>query len=67
MLTEIEKGLIASLKLHGIGKGMAMAVCMWTDTEEKRLDMMEFLLSKEKVTGEEALDMARKIAGEETP
>ena len=62
-LTEAEKLLIGCLKHFGVSKGRAMAICLMLKEEAQRMDMIEYLLSKERVTDEEALDMARKIAG----
>ena len=62
-LTEIEERLIDGLKIDGVRKGAAMAICLMLKEEAQRMDMIEYLLSKERVTDEEALDMARKIAG----
>ena len=62
-LTEAEKLLVAALKHFGVSKGRAMVVCLLLKEEEQILDMVEYLLSKEKVTDEEAVAQARKIAG----
>lgn len=61
-LTEAQKLLIACLKHCGIGEGKAMVVCLLLKEEEQQLDMAEFLLSKENITDEEALNTAHQIA-----
>lgn len=64
-LTEAQKLLIACLKHFGVSKGRAMVVyLLLRENEDKQLDMMEYLLSKEKVTDEEAVEMAHRLAGE---
>ena len=61
-LTEIDARLIDGLKIDGVRKGAAMAVCLMLKEDNQRMDMIEYLLSREKVTDEEALDMARRLA-----
>lgn len=62
-LTEIEAHLIDALKMDGVRKGAAMAVCLMLKEEPQRMDMIEYLLNEPDMTDEKALDMARKIAG----
>lgn len=62
-LTEIEAHLIDALKMDGVRKGAAMAVCLMLKEESQRMDMIEYLLNEPDMTDEKALDMARKIAG----
>ena len=62
-LTEIEAHLIGALKMDGVRKGAAMAVCLMLKEEPQRMDMIEYLLNEPDMTDEKALDMARKIAG----
>ena len=62
-LTEIEAHLIDALKMDGVRKGSAMAVCLMLKEEPQRMDMIEYLLNEPDMTDEKALDMARKIAG----
>ena len=54
-LTEIEAHLIDALKMDGVRKGAAMAVCLMLKEEPQRMDMIEYLLNEP--------DMTRKIAG----
>ena len=61
-LTEIEERLIDGLKIDGVRKGAAMAVFLMLKEDNQRMDMIEYLLSKERVTDEEALDMANRLA-----
>lgn len=61
-LTEAQKGLVSCLKNCGISKGKAMVVCLLLKEECLQLDMMEYLLSRDKVSDEEALNMAHKLA-----
>lgn len=61
-LTEVQKLLIACLKHFGVSKGRSMVVFLLLKEEKQQLDMIEYLLSKEKVTDAEALEMAREIA-----
>lgn len=63
LLTEIEAHLIDALKMDGVRKGAAMAVCLMLKEEPQRMDMIEYLLNEADMTDEKALDMARKIAG----
>lgn len=62
-LTEIEAHLIDALKMDGVRKGAAMAVCLMLKEEPQWMDMIEYLLNEPDMTDEKALDMARKIAG----
>lgn len=62
-LTEAQNLLIDCLRHFGVSKGKAMVVFLLLKEENQQMDMIEYLLSKEKVTDEEALDMARRIAG----
>ena len=66
-LTEAEKLLTACLKHCGVSIGRAMVVCLLLKEEEQILDMAEYLLSKGKVTDEEAVEQARRIATAESP
>ena len=43
-LTEIEAHLIDALKMDGVRKGAAMAVCLMLKEEPQRMDMIEYLL-----------------------
>lgn len=61
-LTEIEARLIDGLKIDGVKKGAAMAVFLMLKEDNQRMDMIEYLLSKEKVTDAEALEMANRLA-----
>lgn len=63
-LTEAQKLLIACLKHCGVSKGRAMLVVLLLEKENQQLDMAEYLLSKGKVTNEEAEEEARRIAAE---
>lgn len=62
-LTEIEAHLIDALKMDGVRKGAAMAVCLMLKEDSQRMDMIEYLLNEQEMTDEKALDMARRIAG----
>ena len=61
-LTETQNLLLDCLKHFGVSKGKAMVVFLLLKKENQQMDMIEYLLSKEKVTDEEALDMARRLA-----
>lgn len=62
-LTEIEAHLIDDLKMDGVRKGAAMAVCLMLKEESQRMDIIEYLLNEPDMADEKALDMARKIVG----
>lgn len=62
-MTEIEAHLIDALKMDGVRKGAAMAVCLMLKEDSQRMDMIEYLLNEQEMTDEKALDMARRIAG----
>ena len=64
-LTDAQRHLTAGLRMHGVSLGPAMAVCLMLREENRQMEMIEFLLSKETVTDEEALDMARRLTEEE--
>lgn len=61
-LTEAQNLLLDCLKHFGVSKGKAMVVFLLLKKENQQMDMIEYLLSKEKVTDAEALDMARRLA-----
>lgn len=61
-LSEVEKNLVAGLKLHDISMGKALAVCLLLKQDEQRLDMLEFLLTEEEVTDKEVMRVAHKLA-----
>ena len=52
------------LKHYGVSMGISMVISLSLRSEPERMQMIEFLLSREKVTDEEALNEARRISGE---
>lgn len=61
-LTEVQKLLVACLKNCGVSLGKSMVVCLVLEETQQQLDMAEYLLNNGKVTDEEAIAQAYKIA-----
>ncbi len=61
-LTKAEKLLLQGLKIFGLRRGNAMLVMMLMDTEQKRWDLMEYMVANQYATEEEIMDVAHRIA-----
>lgn len=62
-LTEVEKKLIAGLKLNSVPKGKAAVIFMLLQEKEQQLEMLQYILENEQATPDELLDVARRLAG----
>lgn len=60
-MTEIEKNLIASLKLNAIPKGTIVAMLLHLKEEQQQLDMMQYVLENRYALPNELLDIAIMI------
>ena len=61
-LTKTEKLLLQGLKIFGLRRGNTMLVMMFMDTEQKRWDLMEYMIANQYATEEEIIDVAHRIA-----
>lgn len=61
-LTEVKQALIDGLKLREVSKGKAAAIYCMIETDEKRMDMIQYILENKKGTEDEFLNEARRIA-----
>ena len=61
-LTKAEKILLRGLKLFGLRRGNAMLVMMLMDTEQKRWNLMEYMVANQYATEDEILAIANQIA-----
>lgn len=61
-LTKAEKLLLRGLKLFELKRGNAMLVMMLMDTEQKRWDLMEYMVANQYATEDEILAKGHQIA-----
>lgn len=61
--TKVQKLLVQCLKnFTSLGKGKSAVVYLLMDTEEKRLDMMRFIMDNQQATSEQIMTEAYRIA-----
>ena len=60
--TQVKQALIDGLKLREVSNGKAAAIYCMIETDEKRMDMIQYILENKKGTEDEFLNEARRIA-----
>ncbi len=63
-LTELEKNLIAGLKLNSVPKGNGIAIMLHLKTEDAQLEMLQYVLEHEEATADELLALAQRMGAE---
>ena len=60
-ITKAEKLLLNGLKLFGLGRGNALLVMMLMDTEQKRWNLMEYMVANQYAKEDEIIDITYQI------
>ena len=63
-LTELEKNLIAGLKLNSVPMGKLVAIMLHLKTEDAQMEMLGYVLEHEEATADELLALAQRMGAE---
>ena len=61
-LTQVEKHLIAGLKLHSVPRGTVVAILLHLKTEDQQLELAQYMMENEQAAPEELLRVAQRLA-----